>query len=107
MNLNLFIIYIFTSDRDARHLLRIQQSSQRSTHLDTQGHKHFSGFEEVVLKNINACKEITAKIKRSLGPNGNILLHCKMLKQLLHNLSASWIELWRGLSILPFLNLFK
>jgi T-complex protein 1 subunit theta len=38
----------------------------------TQGHKHFSGFEEVVLKNINACKEISAKIKRSLGPFGNI-----------------------------------
>jgi hypothetical protein len=35
-----------------------------------QGHKHFSGFEEVVLKNINACKEICSKIKRSLGPFG-------------------------------------
>jgi hypothetical protein len=35
-----------------------------------KGHKHFSGFEEVVLKNINACKEISAKIKRSFGPYG-------------------------------------
>lgn len=39
-----------------------------------QGHKHYSGFEEVVLKNINACKQISAKIKRSLGPYGKILI---------------------------------
>ena len=39
-----------------------------------EGHKHFSGFEEVVLKNINACKEMCAKIKRSFGPYGTTLL---------------------------------
>lgn len=38
-----------------------------------EGHKHFSGFEEVVLKNIQACKEICAKIKRSYGPYGTPL----------------------------------
>ena len=36
----------------------------------TQGHKHFSGFEEVVLKNISNVKEISDMVKKSLGPNG-------------------------------------
>lgn len=35
-----------------------------------EGHKHFSGLEEAVLKNINACKEISTLTKTSLGPNG-------------------------------------
>jgi len=35
-----------------------------------QGHKHFSGLEEALLKNINACKEIANMTKTSLGPNG-------------------------------------
>lgn len=34
------------------------------------GHKHFSGMEEALLKNINACKEISKLSKTSLGPNG-------------------------------------
>lgn len=34
------------------------------------GHKHFSGLEEALLKNINACKEIAKLTKTSLGPNG-------------------------------------
>jgi T-complex protein 1 subunit theta len=35
-----------------------------------EGHKHFSGFEEVVLRNINSVKEISNMVKKSLGPNG-------------------------------------
>ncbi|KAL4512322.1 hypothetical protein ABPG72_005324 [Tetrahymena utriculariae] len=35
-----------------------------------EGHKHFSGMEEALLKNINACKEISNMTKTSLGPNG-------------------------------------
>lgn len=35
-----------------------------------EGHKHFSGLEEALLKNITACKEIAKLTKTSLGPNG-------------------------------------
>lgn len=35
-----------------------------------EGHKHYSGLEEALLKNINACKEIAKLTKTSLGPNG-------------------------------------
>jgi T-complex protein 1 subunit theta len=35
-----------------------------------EGHKHYSGLEEALLKNINACKEISKLTKTSLGPNG-------------------------------------
>ncbi|GLT26743.1 hypothetical protein SLA2020_017880 [Shorea laevis] len=35
-----------------------------------EGHKHLSGLEEAVLKNIDACKELSAITRTSLGPNG-------------------------------------
>lgn len=35
-----------------------------------EGSKHFSGLEEAILKNINACKDISNMTKTSLGPNG-------------------------------------
>lgn len=35
-----------------------------------EGHKHFSGLEEALLRNINACKEISKLTKSGLGPNG-------------------------------------
>lgn len=35
-----------------------------------EGHKHFSGVEEAVMKNIEACKELAHITKTSLGPNG-------------------------------------
>lgn len=38
--------------------------------LASKGHRHFSGLEEALLKNINACKEISNMTKTSLGPNG-------------------------------------
>eukprot|EP00882_Tetradesmus_deserticola_P020068 GHRQ01021625.1.p1 GENE.GHRQ01021625.1~~GHRQ01021625.1.p1 ORF type:complete len:104 (+),score=19.58 GHRQ01021625.1:261-572(+) len=34
------------------------------------GHKHFSGVEEAVMKNIEACKALAQMTKTSLGPNG-------------------------------------
>ncbi|GKV48693.1 hypothetical protein SLEP1_g55497 [Rubroshorea leprosula] len=34
-----------------------------------EGHKHLSGLEEAVLKNIDACKELSAITRTSLGPN--------------------------------------
>ncbi|KAL5720601.1 T-complex protein 1 subunit theta [Ranunculus cassubicifolius] len=35
-----------------------------------EGHKHFSGVEEAVLKNIDACKQLSTITHTSLGPNG-------------------------------------
>ncbi|EGR34619.1 hypothetical protein IMG5_005740 [Ichthyophthirius multifiliis] len=46
------------------------QQSYGVNSLLKEGHKHFSGMEEAVLKNINACKEISNMTKTSLGPNG-------------------------------------
>lgn len=34
------------------------------------GHKHFSGLEEAVLRNIEACKNLSQITRTSLGPNG-------------------------------------
>lgn len=35
-----------------------------------EGHRHLSGLEEAVLKNIDACKELSAITRTSMGPNG-------------------------------------
>jgi len=35
-----------------------------------EGHRHLSGLEEAVLKNIDACGELSAITRTSLGPNG-------------------------------------
>ncbi|XP_059647312.1 T-complex protein 1 subunit theta [Cornus florida] len=35
-----------------------------------EGHKHLSGLEEAVLKNIEACKQLSTITRTSLGPNG-------------------------------------
>nr|ACJ54925.1 TCP-1/cpn60 chaperonin [Oryza sativa Japonica Group] len=35
-----------------------------------EGHKHLSGLDEAVLKNIDACRELSAITRTSLGPNG-------------------------------------
>lgn len=35
-----------------------------------EGHKHLSGLEEAVLKNIDACKQLSKITRTSLGPNG-------------------------------------
>lgn len=35
-----------------------------------EGHKHLSGLEEAVLKNIQACKELAQITRTSMGPNG-------------------------------------
>jgi T-complex protein 1 subunit theta len=34
------------------------------------GHKHLSGLDEAVLKNIDACKQLSKITRTSLGPNG-------------------------------------
>ncbi|KAI3993870.1 hypothetical protein MKX01_002883 [Papaver californicum] len=35
-----------------------------------EGHKHFSGLDEAVMKNIDACKQLSTITRTSLGPNG-------------------------------------
>lgn len=35
-----------------------------------EGYKHFGGLEEAILKNIEACKGLSAITRTSLGPNG-------------------------------------
>ncbi|KAH9728428.1 CCT-theta [Citrus sinensis] len=35
-----------------------------------EGHKHMSGLDEAVLKNIDACKQLSTITRTSLGPNG-------------------------------------
>jgi T-complex protein 1 subunit theta len=37
------------------------------------GHQMFSGLQEAVLKNIEACKELSLLTKSSMGPNGKLL----------------------------------
>jgi len=40
-----------------------------------EGHKHLSGLDEAVLKNIDACKQLSTITRTSLGPNGNDLFY--------------------------------
>ncbi|KAJ9561975.1 hypothetical protein OSB04_007135 [Centaurea solstitialis] len=35
-----------------------------------EGHKHLSGLDEAVIKNIDACKQLSTITRTSLGPNG-------------------------------------
>ena len=35
-----------------------------------EGHRHLSGLDEAVLKNVDACKELSDITRTSLGPNG-------------------------------------
>jgi T-complex protein 1 subunit theta len=43
---------------------------QGAAALMKDGHSHFAGVEEAVLKNIEACKAISVITKTSVGPNG-------------------------------------
>ncbi|KAG2562809.1 hypothetical protein PVAP13_8KG284329 [Panicum virgatum] len=37
-----------------------------------EGHHHLSGLDEAVLKNIDACGELSAITRTSIGPNGEL-----------------------------------
>lgn len=39
------------------------------------GHKHFSGVDEAVMKNIDACKALAQITRTSMGPNGVFMIH--------------------------------
>jgi hypothetical protein len=40
------------------------------------GHKHFSGLQDAVMKNIEACKGLAQITRTSLGPNGGSETGC-------------------------------
>ena len=42
-----------------------------------EGHKHLSGLEEAVLKNIEACKTLAQITRTSMGPNGGCCMVVK------------------------------
>jgi T-complex protein 1 subunit theta len=49
-----------------------------------EGHKHLSGLDEAVLKNIDACKQLSTITRTSLGPNG-------MMKMVINHLDKLFV----------------
>lgn len=56
-----------------------------------EGHKHLSGLEEAVLKNIQACKELAQITRTSMGPNGMNKMVINHLEKLFVTSDASTI----------------
>lgn len=56
-----------------------------------EGHKHLSGLEEAVLKNIDACKELAQITRTSMGPNGMNKMVINHLEKLFVTSDASTI----------------
>jgi len=48
----------------------LQMQSYGIQSMLKEGHKHLSGLDEAVIKNIDACKQLSAITRTSLGPNG-------------------------------------
>lgn len=53
----------------------LQMQSYGIQSMLKEGHKHLSGLDEAVIKNIDACKQLSAITRTSLGPNGIHSLH--------------------------------
>ncbi|RRT64820.1 hypothetical protein B296_00030732 [Ensete ventricosum] len=47
-----------------------------------EGHKHLSGLDEAVLKNIDACKQLSVITRTSLGPNGVLFSDIDLIRVL-------------------------
>lgn len=56
-----------------------------------EGHKHLSGLEEAVLKNIEACKSLAQITRTSMGPNGMNKMVINHLEKLFVTSDASTI----------------
>lgn len=56
-----------------------------------EGHKHFSGVEEAVMKNIEACKALSQMTRTSMGPNGMNKMVINHLERLFVTSDASTI----------------
>lgn len=52
-----------------------------------EGHKHFSGVEEAVMKNIDACKALSQITRTSMGPNGVFKAICSRHGRAMHTRS--------------------
>lgn len=58
-----------------------------------EGHRHMSGLDEAVLKNVDACKELSDITRTSLGPNGrNKLVINHLDKQFITNDAATIVN---------------
>ncbi|KAL9237760.1 hypothetical protein vseg_012271 [Gypsophila vaccaria] len=58
-----------------------------------EGHRHLSGLDEAVLKNVDACKELSDITRTSLGPNGrNKLVINHLDKQFVTNDAATIVS---------------
>ena len=61
------------------------------TSLLKDGYKHFSGLEEAILRNIEACKQLAQITRTSLGPNGMNKLVVNHLEKLFVTSDAATI----------------
>lgn len=58
-----------------------------------EGHRHLSGLDEAILKNVDACKELSDITRTSLGPNGrNKLVINHLDKQFVTNDAATIVN---------------
>lgn len=64
---------------------------QGITSLLKEGYKHFTGLEEAILKNVEACKQLAAITRSSLGPNGMNKLVVNHLEKLFVTSDAATI----------------
>lgn len=49
---------------------RADLTDRRPSSRAQDGHKHLSGLDEAVIKNVEACKQLSKITRTSLGPNG-------------------------------------
>ncbi|KAK3006735.1 hypothetical protein RJ639_016086 [Escallonia herrerae] len=62
----------------------LQMQSYGIQSMLKEGHKHLSGLDEAVLKNIDACKQLSTITRTSLGPNG-------MMKMVINHLDKLFV----------------
>lgn len=48
----------------------MKQMRRQVPNMLKDGHKQYAGIEQVVLRNIEACKKLSKITRTSLGPNG-------------------------------------
>ncbi|CAL5330849.1 unnamed protein product [Camellia sinensis] len=60
----------FRSWKEGRKRMVYQMAPYGIQSMLKEGHKHLSGLDEAVLKNIDACKQLSTITRTSLGPNG-------------------------------------
>ncbi|KAK3037103.1 hypothetical protein RJ639_029945 [Escallonia herrerae] len=64
--------------------MSLQMQSYGIQSMLKEGHKHLSGLDEAVLKNIDACKQLSTITRTSLGPNG-------MMKMVINHLDKLFV----------------